>query len=176
MVAMTALVVFESMFGNTEEVARAVAEGIWTRMPATVVEVGHAPDPGQADVDLLVVGAPTHAFGLSRQRTRDSAAEQVGHPGISSGRGVREWLADASTCSLMAVAFDTHVSKPDLPGHAGRRAQRRLKSLGCRMVAPAESFAVEGMQGPLATGELDRARAWGAEVAEAAQRVGAAQV
>lgn len=166
---MSALVVFESMFGSTEAVARAVAEGVSSRMPVSVVEVGQAPDPAKVDVELLVVGAPTHAFGLSRQSTRDSAAQQVGHPVISGDRGVREWLADASHCSLVAAAFDTHVSTPNLPGHAGRRAQRRLKSLGCRMVADAESFAVGGTQGPLWPGELDRAKAWGAEVAEAAQ-------
>ena len=166
---MAALVVFESMFGSTEAVARAVAEGIASRMPVSVVEVGQAPDPGRAGVELLVVGAPTHAFGLSRQSTRDDAAKQAGHPVISSGRGVREWFDHASSCSLPAAAFDTHVSRPDLPGHAGRRVQRRLKSLGCRLVTGAESFAVGGTQGPLGSGELDRARAWGAEVAAAAQ-------
>lgn len=168
---MVALVVFESMFGNTEAVARAVAEGIATRMPVSVVEVGQAPDPGRSVVDLLVVGAPTHAFGLSRQRTRDAVAEQAGHPVISAGRGVREWLDRASSCSLPAAAFDTHVSAPDLPGHAGRRAQRKLRSLGCRMVTGTESFAVGGTQGPLGAGELDRARAWGVELVVAAQRM-----
>lgn len=163
---MAALVVFESMFGNTEQVARAVAEGIATRMPVDVVEVGEAPDPGQADVDLLVVGAPTHAFGLSRASTRADAASEAPAGTVPSRTGVREWLAAASPCTCPAAAFDTHVSRPDLPGHAGRGAQKRLRRLGCTVVTGAESFAVHGKQGPLLPGELERARDWGERLAD----------
>ena len=165
---MTAVVVYESMFGCTRDVAEAVAEGVRTRMPVDVVEVGEADDPGRGDVSLLVVGAPTHAFGLSRPATREDAARTAGHDVISARRGVREWLDSASRCHAQAAAFDTHVSHPDLPGHASRRAAKRLRRLGCHLVVPAESFAVGGMQGPVEPGELDRARAWGAEVADAA--------
>lgn len=63
-----ALVVFESMFGNTAEVARAVARGLDDHAPTEVVEVGAASARLAEDVDLVVVGGPTHAFGLSRLR------------------------------------------------------------------------------------------------------------
>ncbi|HSL25245.1 MAG TPA: flavodoxin domain-containing protein [Acidimicrobiia bacterium] len=74
---MPALVVFESMFGNTEAIAKAVADGLTARMAVDIVEVGVAPAVLSDDVELLVVGGPTHAFGMSRPGTRQKAAEQT---------------------------------------------------------------------------------------------------
>ena len=90
---MGALVVYESMFGNTKAIAEAVAEGLATRMRAEVVEVGSAPAHVGREIALLVAGGPTHAFSMSRASTRDSAAQQATGPLVSGGRGVREWLA-----------------------------------------------------------------------------------
>jgi len=168
---MAAVVVVESMFSSTMEVARAVAEGIATLTPVQVVEVGTAPPIESLEVDLLVVGAPTHAFGLSPPSTRGDAARQAGGPVVSGGIGVREWLDTGTRCNLSVAAFDTHVSHPDLPGHAGRAgraAHERLRRLGCTPVVAAASFAVDGVRGPLGPGELDRARRWGEQVAGAA--------
>lgn len=89
---MKALVVYKSMFGNTQAVARAVADGIATHGSVDVREVASAPDLGATDADLVVVGAPTHAFSLSRAGTRQDAATKSGRQVISEGRGVREWL------------------------------------------------------------------------------------
>ena len=61
---MSALVVYESMYGNTDSIARAIAEGIENVMPVTVVNVNHASTSALLDIDLLVVGAPTHVHGL----------------------------------------------------------------------------------------------------------------
>src|SRR5690606_22642564 len=66
---MRALVVYESMFGNTQAVARAVAEGMSPRLATEVVEVGTAPATVDQDVSVLVVGAPTHGMTLSRPDT-----------------------------------------------------------------------------------------------------------
>ncbi|MFC5379912.1 flavodoxin family protein [Aquipuribacter nitratireducens] len=165
---MRALVVYESMFGCTEQVALAVKDGL-RDAGATVeaVEVSRAPSPGalrEGAVDLLVVGAPTHALGLSRPETRADAAGR-GRPLVSRGQGVREWLAAAEGCDVAAAAFDTHVRRPRVPGHAGRAADRRLRRLGCRRAARPESFDVEDVQGPLCDGEVERAHAWGVGLA-----------
>ena len=96
---MHALVVYESMFGNTPAVARAVAEGIRNEQDDSVIEVaevGSKPVVGP-DVDLLVIGGPTHAFGMTRPSTRESARGQVESSlapseELSHGIGVREWL------------------------------------------------------------------------------------
>ncbi len=63
--------------------------------------------------------------------------------------------------------FDTSIRKPNLPGSAARGAQKRLKRLGYRIVMPAEIFHVEDTTGPIADGEIERARAWGRAVVEA---------
>jgi hypothetical protein len=164
-----ALVVFESMYGNTREVAEAIAEGISSRLCVEVVEVGLAPAELGPELGLLVVGAPTHALGLSREETRASAAEQADREVISAGRGLREWLEvvrlDGPT---VAAAFDTHTDKRWVPGSASGAARRRLRRLGCTVTAPAESFYVSGLEGPLVAGEVERAREWGRRLAERA--------
>ncbi|MFC4119850.1 flavodoxin family protein [Nonomuraea zeae] len=164
---MEALVVYESMYGNTRQIAEAVADGLGTRMRVVVVEVGSAPRLVGGEVGLLVVGGPTHAFSMSRSSTRQSAAQQATGPLVSRGDGVREWLAALSTSSaaLASAAFDTRIAKPRMPGSAARGVARRLRRLGIRSVAPAESFYVMGTQGPLADGELERAKQWGEHLA-----------
>jgi flavodoxin len=158
---MNALVIYESMFGNTEAVARAVAEGLSGRFEVTVADVRTAP-PVEG-YDLIVVGGPTHAFGMSRPGTRKDAIRQ-GAAGDAT-TGIREWLSTvARLAGVPATAFDTRVDKP-LVGSAGRKAHRMLRRLGCRMVMPAESFFVTGTPGPLADGEQQRARRWGQAVA-----------
>ncbi len=90
---MSALVVYESMFGNTQSIAKGIGDGLSSRMTVEIVEVGEAPSIIDPDVELLVVGGPTHAFGMSRPGTRQNAAQQTGHDLVSKGIGMREWLA-----------------------------------------------------------------------------------
>lgn len=159
---MYSLVVFESMFGNTEAIARAVAEGLSEATSSQVVEVGAAPRLIGSDVGLLVVGGPTHAFGMSRPGTRQAAAQQAGGNLVSKGVGVREWLAEVRTeATPAAAAFDTRINKPRFPGSAGRAVAKFLRRLGLAPIAPPESFYVIGSEGPLVAGELERAREWG---------------
>jgi hypothetical protein len=171
---MAALVVFESMFGNTRQIADAVTEGLSGHLPVEQVEVGAAPAAIGRDVELLVMGGPTHAFGLTRPGTRQSAAQQAEDGLVSTGIGLREWLGTlAKGSSDVAVAtFDTRISRPRLPGSAAAAAEKRLHRLGFRILARAESFFVEGTTGPLAPGERERARRWGEELAV---RLGAAR-
>jgi hypothetical protein len=162
-----ALVVYESMFGNTQAIAQAVADGLSTRCETELVEVSAAPTVIENDVSVLVVGGPTHAFGLSRSSTREDAAKQVDGPLVSPGVGLREWLDGVRTprAPAIAAAFDTRIDKPRVPGSAARGAERRLRRRGFRVSARAESFFVSGTKGPLIAGEIDRARAWGAHLA-----------
>ncbi|TQM78930.1 flavodoxin [Saccharothrix saharensis] len=157
-----ALVVFESMFGNTEAVAEAVRAGLAEGRQVDVVEVGEAPDVLPGDVDLLVVGAPTHAFGLSRASTRESAADQATGELVSRGRGVREWLDALAPADrpVSAVAFDTRVKVGWLPGSAAKAIAKRLRRLRFAAAGAPMSFYVGGTPGPLSDGEIDRARTW----------------
>ncbi|HEX5937910.1 MAG TPA: flavodoxin domain-containing protein [Actinomycetota bacterium] len=162
-----ALVVFESMFGNTQTIAEAVAEGLSSRIPTDLLEVGAASDV-LTDVDLLVVGGPTHAFGMSRPRTREDATRQAGGHVVSERTGLREWLTSVkrSTGTVAAAAFDTRIEKPRVPGSAAHGAEKRMRKLGFRIAAPSESFYVTGVAGPLVDGEADRALRWGQELGE----------
>ncbi len=159
----SALVVVESMFGNTRAVADAVAAGLAESVPATVVEVSTA--PSRTGVDLLVVGGPTHALGLSRRATRDDAVRQ-GAVDAGVQVGIREWLQDLPDQPGTAVAtFDTRVRRRGVPGSAARAAMRRLRSRGMRSLHEPQTFWVTTTIGPLAPGELDRARNWGRRLA-----------
>ncbi|SHN75934.1 flavodoxin family protein [Cryptosporangium aurantiacum] len=163
---MTTLVVVESLFGNTRAIADAVADGLSAAGPVTVVGVDDAPATPADDVTLLVVGAPTHAFSLSRPNTRKAAEDQGAehHP-----TGVREWLAalPADTSGRAAAAFSTRIPKKFVPGSAAKAAARRLGRLGYRPAAPPEDYFVLDTAGPLRAGEIDRARAWGKRLAKA---------
>ena len=157
---MRALVVVESIFGNTRQIGEAVAAGIARHMEVDVVGVVDAPDTVKG-VDLLVVGGPTHAFGMTRMGTRTAAAEQSGGSVSADPVGLREWLLTLSVTPTAAATFDTRMDKLRLPGSAAGGAAKRLRKRGFRMLARPESFRVAGTQGPLRAGELDRAREWG---------------
>ena len=163
-----ALVIFESMFGNTRTIAEAVADGLSSRFMAELTEVSVAPTRIAEDVSLVVVGGPTHAFGLTRARTRADAVNQTEGPLVSPADGLREWLetVEPPASGLDAAAFDTRIDKPRVPGSAARAAAKRLRRLGFRVVTAAESFFVKGTTGPLVPGEVERARDWAEQVAE----------
>lgn len=167
---MKALVVYESMWGSTEQLANAVGEGLGRRqdVEVTVAEVrGVRPEYAER-FDLVVVGGPTHAFGMSRPSTR-ADAERAGAPHRTPDVGIREWLAqlpDGLDPEGVAT-FDTRVIRVRrLPGSAARRAARAARATGLVQVAPPESFYVEDLRGPLLTGERERAVLWGAGLAE----------
>jgi hypothetical protein len=169
---MRALMVVESMFGNTREIAEAVAQGLGARFEVEVVAVGAAPAAIDADVDLLVVGGPTHAHGMSTPDSRQSAAERDKEGQVAFQVGIREWLAALRPAggATASAAFDTRIKGPGLLwGSAAKAAAKELRRLGFREAARPESFLVKGPLGPvhhvLVEGEVERARAWAAALA-----------
>ena len=154
---MNALVIYESVYGNTQAVAEAIADGLGGEALTT--------DEAPADAfaaELLVVGGPTHMHGMANVRSlRANAAEAT-----TSGPTLRDWIATLPrTSHAAAAAFDTRLGKaPWLTGAASRGSSKRLRGQGYTVV-DAASFVVTDGEGPLADGELDRARQWGAELA-----------
>ena len=163
---MTAIVVFESMFGGTQAVAESVGAGIAScGLPTDVVEVGRVVGDGERapwwpdDVLLLVVGGPTHRRGLSTGETRASAREHG--EVVSALTGLDRWLASARAVrELPVAAFDTAWGTPD-GGAASAVIAERLLVLRGRLVAPPETFRVVGTAGGPSAGEVDRAWEWG---------------
>lgn len=156
---MNSLIVFESQYGNTERVARAIASGLGESGPVGLVAVDDAPDTLPDDVDLLVIGGPTHAFSLSRPETRASAAND-GAPG--TGRGVREWLHGLPTPLPVprVVTFSTRQGHSFVSGSAAKSAAKALRAHDT-VARDVEDFFVITKAGPLEEGELERAQEWG---------------
>jgi hypothetical protein len=159
---MRTLVVFDSMYGNTQLVAAAVAEGLSPFGPVDLVAVPDAPHPIPDGVDLMVVGGPTHGHGLSNATSRRVTPEQAAQGARASRIGLREWLTRLGPGDTPVATFDTRFDKPTwLTGSAARAAARRLKAKGHPVIAPPESFFVAHTTGPLTDEQVDRARLWG---------------
>jgi Flavodoxin len=167
---MIALVVYESVYGNTRAVAEAIAEGLGDAKLMSVHEAAAHPERPA----LLVVGGPTHMHGLATSRSRQAGARAEGtahvEPDATEEPGLRDWLRDLREGDGdKAAAFDTRLDKSAwLTGAAAHGIARRLSHLGYDVVG-SESFLVEDSPGPLSEGELDRAREWGRRLAAGVQ-------
>ncbi|MEZ5102262.1 MAG: flavodoxin domain-containing protein [Thermoleophilia bacterium] len=177
---MQAVVLYESLYGNTREIAEAVAEGLRERGEVVVLDVAGASPDALAGADLVVVGGPTHVHGMSSELSRKGAAEDAAKRAAKAaaegadappaphveGPALRTWLDRLGRVEgVRAATFDTRIGKPKLlTGSAEKGIARRLRHHGFE-VAAEESFVVEDSAGPLAAGERERARAWGAGLA-----------
>jgi len=168
---MRGIVVYESWFGNTERVARAVAAGLSARIQTELFPVDQAPVDISGRYDLVVVGGPTHVFSMSRPNTREDAIRQ-GATG-EHATGIREWLdrLPEQPYTGVAAAFDTRAGKVrHLPGSAAKKAAKVLHHHGLVMLEKPQSFYVSGVDGPLLDGETERAEMWGQALSQAAYR------
>ena len=162
---MKAVVVYESHWGNTEAVARAIADGIGP--DAVALNTDEATGDVVAGAELIVAGAPVIAFtlpgpGAKKQIAGDVKAPRppdVSHPML------RSWLDQLPAGHGVGAAFETRIWWS--PRGATGTIKSKLKKAGYPRAAKAERFVVSGGYGPLREGELDRARAWGAMLAEA---------
>jgi Flavodoxin domain len=176
-VTMQAVVVYESMYGNTHRVADAIAAGLQDSFEVAVVPVAEAGPAVLADADLVVVGGPTHAHGMSRAATRRAASEAAAKPGSGLtmepggvGPGLREWFASLGQYPVRAAAFDTRVHGPSaFTGRAAKGVTRLLRGHGFDVVAKPESFLVT-RQNVLDPGETTRARDWAVKLAASIRR------
>jgi flavodoxin len=150
---MKALVVYDSVYGNTEKIARAIADALAGKGEARLVRAGTVGVDDIGGVDLLVVGAPT-------QGGRPTPIVQAFLKGIPPGR----------LASVRAAAFDTRIVKggagtvAKLFGYAARRIESELIRCGARQIVT-QGFAVKGRGGPLEDGEEARAREWATSLA-----------
>jgi hypothetical protein len=181
---MRAVVVYESMFGNTHAIARHVADGIEAVFDTTVVAV-HDATPELVDgAALVVVGGPTHVHGMSSARSRAGAVDMAAQDddldldADAGGDGLRDWfaaLAADAGVGRLAAAFDTRVhASAMLTGQASKGIVKRLRSHHFDVVVDAESFFVDKTN-HLESHEADRATEWGRTVAVAAQAAAAAR-
>jgi Flavodoxin domain len=169
---MRAVVVYESMYGNTHQVADAIGAGLEAAFDVSVVPVSQAGPAVLADADLVVVGGPTHMHGMSRASTRKWAVQAANRPvgdlkvePGALGRGLREWFGSLGRYPVKAAAFDTRLPGPAaMTGRASKGVTRLLRRHGFDVVAEPESFLVT-KQDRLRPEETTRARGWGSTLA-----------
>jgi len=167
---MDALVVYESLFGNTAAIAGRIAETLGEQgIAAQALPVTHVEPVETEGVDLLVVGGPTHAHGMSREATRKAGAtdKKNTYPEPTVDEGLRDWLDEiALGDGRPAAAFDTRFDKPTIiTGSAAKGFAKKLERHGYRLVTEPESFFVT-TAGPLEDGEMEHATAWAKALAE----------
>jgi flavodoxin-like protein len=166
---MKTVVAYESMYGNTRQVAEAIASVLEEFGDVEIVSVNDSDPDAANDADFLVVGGPTHMHGLATEISRKGVAKAAEEdqdvqlePGAVDGPGLRSWLGQRSGDGSPAAAFDTRIDRsPLLTGSAARGIAKRLRRRGYEVASDPQSFFVEDSEGPLADGELDRARSWG---------------
>ena len=160
---MKAVVVYESLWGNTASIARGIAEGIGPE--ARTLSTTQASGEAIADVDLIVAGAPLLGFRLPTEQIRESIRAKPGNgpaPDLSQS-SLRSWLAALPKGSGCSATFETRIRWS--PGSATGAIAKGLQRAGYRRMAKDQRFIVKGTYGPLRDGELERARLWGAELA-----------
>ncbi|MBN1837632.1 MAG: flavodoxin family protein [Spirochaetales bacterium] len=155
---MIAMVAYDSYFGNTEQVARAIARALGSEQEVAVVRAGEVDLNGLDQVQLLVVGSPTRAFRPTEATT--ALLKKIAERGLKGTR---------------VAAFDTRIGGTDIKspilrffvramGYAAPQIAKRLQNSGGNLVVPPEGFAVGGTEGPLKTNELQRAAEWAGRI------------
>lgn len=161
---MNAIVVYESLWGNTAAIARAIAEGLGAG--AQALSTAQATPDLLAGADLVVAGSPLFAFRLPTDEIRETIRKKAAsfpQPPDFSHPSLRSWLAALPAGRGRGAAFETRMWFS--PGGATGAILKALKRAGYAPLARGQRFGVAGMTGPLKRGELERARAWGARLA-----------
>ena len=164
---MNAIVVYESVWGNTAAVARAIAEGLGPHVRAYPTD--EIPRDALASADLIVAGSPVFGFSLPTEQMREGILRDEAdgaHPPDLSHPSLRSWLDALEPGRGWSAAFETRIWWS--PRGATGTIEKRLAALGYPVVAKAEKFVVRDKYGPLREGELDRAREWGRTLAKRA--------
>ena len=155
---MRTLVIYDSFFGNTEQIAQAISQALSSPEKVGLFRVSNVRPEHLTGVELLVVGSPTRGFRPTE--------------------GIRDFLKGISSKGLAGVrvaAFDTRLATSDIKsavlrmlvnigGYAAKPIAGRLKKKGGELIMPPEGFFVEGTEGPLKAGELERAADWARQI------------
>jgi len=170
---MNAVVVYESLWGNTASVARAIAEGLGDSAVALTTDEADA--DAISGADLIVAGAPVLGFSLGSDTVRNSIARteaDAASPPDLAHPSMRSWLDALPRGAAACAAFETRIWWS--PRGATGDIERGLARAGYRRVSKAQKFVVNDKYGPLREGELERARRWGAELARSIPAAAAA--
>ena len=155
---MKTLIIYDSFFSNTEQIAQAIGKALASRMEVEILKVDNVKPEQFTGLKLLIVGSPTRAF--KPTPAINKLLRRIPNHGLE---GVK------------VSAFDTRISMSDinsrilpvivrLLGYAAKPIAARLKKKEGELVIPPEGFFVEGKEGPLKEGELERAAGWAEKI------------
>ena len=155
---MKATVIYDSVFGNTEKVARAIGEALGSAGDVEIVRVSDVKPEQLKGIELLIIGSPTRMFKATGAINRFLRRIPAG-----SLRGVK------------VAGFDTRMSMDDVDsrvlhfivkklGYAAEPISKKLEKKGGEVAAAPEGFIVKDTEGPLKDGELERAAAWAKKI------------
>ena len=155
---MKVLVIYDSFFGNTEQIAQAIGNALGSQEDAGTFRVSSVKQEHLTGLELLIVGSPTRGF-----RPSEAIASFLKGTSPNGLKGVK------------VAAFDTRFSVRDIEssalrfivktgGYAAKRIAEKLKESGGDLIVPPEGFYVKGEQGPMKEGELERAADWARQI------------
>ncbi|MFX1284689.1 MAG: flavodoxin family protein [Promethearchaeota archaeon] len=148
---MNGLIIYDSVYGNTEQVAQAIGNALNSQMDVELVRVSDVNPDKLAEVKFLIIGSPTHA----------------GSP-TESMRDFLNNISDSAIKDINVATFDTRLSTRlvKIFGYAAGKIAKSLKKKGGILIASPEPFFVKGRKGPLKEGELERAAHWGKDISQ----------
>jgi len=159
---MKSLVIYDSQFGNTEQIAVAIGDALSAHGEAKVLSVAQA-SPVDPAVHLLVVGSPTQRFHATPR------VEQLlrGRPLSNVRAAAFDTRLDMATVDSRVLRMAVKVAGDD-SAYAAPRIAAELKKAGATVVVEPQGFYVEDTEGPLRAGELERAGDWARTILAAA--------
>jgi len=152
---MSILIVYDSIFGNTGQVAKAMADDLARSHEVKLASVQEARDLDPSGFDLLLVGSPTRGF-----RPTPEIQEFASRSDLPKRAAVFDTRIDLDTIHPAPLRWVVQAG-----GYAAERLRTELMEQGCTIVGEPEGFVVLGQEGPLRDNELPRAAAWARGVA-----------
>jgi flavodoxin len=154
------MVVYDSAYGNTEQVAQAIGAALGDQGEIEVLRVGDVRPGRLAGLNLLIVGSPTQKFSPTGATTRFlKGIPQDGLQGVKVAAFDTRFTEDAIG-KVRILAFFVRIF-----GYAARPIADRLVRKGGELAVPPEWFYVGDTKGPLLEGELQRAADWAERIA-----------
>jgi len=155
---MKALIIYDSVFGNTEKVAQSIGAALGLQGQVETLLVGQVTLDQLRGLEVLIVGSPTRSFRPTPAISQFLKALPKNHlAGINvAAFDTRIWLN-----TIDSAAFRFLVDKG---GYAANTMAKALTKQGGNLIVPPEGFLITGEQGPLKEGELERAAEWAREI------------
>jgi flavodoxin len=156
---MKTLIVYDSVFGNTEKIAQAIGRSLDLGGDVETRRVGEVKPGGLGGTNLLIVGSPTRAFRPTKAIT--AFLHRIPRGNLAGVRtAVFDTRIDVKEVHSAVLTFFASIF-----GFAAEAIAKRIGKKGGTPAAPPEGFIVTGSQGPLREGELDRAAQWAKRLA-----------